>query len=57
MHTNIITMCNCNTTTCNHSVTPHNITRYLTTMHHEEIEVDTEAQDEVEEYLDEVEVQ
>jgi hypothetical protein len=41
----------------NHSITPHSITRYLSTMHHEEIELDTEVEDEVEEDLEEAEVQ
>jgi hypothetical protein len=42
---------------CNHSITPCSIIRYLSTMHHEEIEVDTEVEDEVEEDLEEAEVQ
>jgi hypothetical protein len=41
----------------NHSITPRSITRYLSTMHHEEIEVDTEVEDEAEEDLDEAEDQ
>jgi hypothetical protein len=41
----------------NHSITPRNITRYPNTMHHEEIEVDTEVEDEEEEDLDEAEDQ
>jgi chorismate-pyruvate lyase len=42
---------------CNCSITPGSITRYINTMHHEEIKVDTEVEDKVEEDLDEEEVQ
>jgi hypothetical protein len=42
---------------CSHSITPCSITRYLSTTHCEEIEVDTEVEDEVEEDLEEEEVQ
>jgi len=41
----------------NHNITPSSITRYLSTTHREDIEVDTEAEDEVEEDLDDLEVQ
>jgi hypothetical protein len=46
-----------NTIMRNHSITPHNITRYLSTTHHEEIEMDTKVEDDVDEYLEEAEVQ
>jgi hypothetical protein len=36
-----------------HSITLRSITRHLITMHHEEIKVDKEVEDEVEEDLDE----
>jgi len=42
---------------CIHSITPHSITRYLSTMHHEEIEVDIDVEDEEKDDLDEVEDQ
>jgi hypothetical protein len=46
---------------CNKSITPRSTIRYLSIMHHEDIEVDTEVEDEVEEDveedLDEAEVQ
>jgi hypothetical protein len=38
-----------------HNRTSRNITRYLSKMHHEEIEMDIKVEDEVEKYLDEVE--
>jgi hypothetical protein len=41
----------------NHSITPCSIIRCLSTMHREEIELDTEVEDEVEEDLEEAEVQ
>jgi hypothetical protein len=39
----------------NHSITLRSITKYLSTMHREEIELDTEVEDKVEEDLDEAE--
>jgi hypothetical protein len=56
MHNNSTIMRNPNTTMCSHSITLHNITRYLSTMHHKEIEVDIEVEHEEEEDLGEVEV-
>jgi hypothetical protein len=41
---------------CSHSITLGSTTRYLSTMHHEEIEVDTKVEEKVEENLDELEV-
>jgi hypothetical protein len=49
MHNLNTTMRNCSKIMHNHSITPHNITRYPNATHHEEIEVE----DEVEEDLDE----
>jgi hypothetical protein len=41
----------------NHSITPRSITRYLSAMHHEEIEVDIEVEDEAKKDLDKAEDQ
>jgi hypothetical protein len=53
MCSNSTTMCSHSTIICNHSITPCSITRYPSTTHHEEIEVDIEVGDEAEEDLDE----
>jgi hypothetical protein len=60
----LIIMRNNNTTLHSHNITPRNLSitlcsiiRYLSTTHHEEINVDTEIEDKAEEYLEEVEVQ
>jgi hypothetical protein len=57
-----ITLCSSNITLCNHSTIPHNhtiilrsITRRPSTMHHEEIELAIEVEEEEEEALEEVE--
>jgi hypothetical protein len=46
-------MCNKSIIMHIHSVTPRSITSYLITVHHKEIEVDTEVEDKAEEDLDE----
>jgi hypothetical protein len=38
-----------------HNITPRSITKYLSTTHHGEIEVDIEVEEKIEEDLDEVE--
>jgi len=55
IHSNNITLHNCNTTLCNHNITLHSITRHLSTTPCEEIELDTEVEDEIEEDLEEAE--
>jgi hypothetical protein len=52
-HIRNTTMCNQNIIMHNHSITSRSITMYLSTMHHEEIKVDTKVEDKVEEDLDE----
>jgi hypothetical protein len=49
------TVHNHSTIPCNHSIIPHSIIRCLSTMPHEEIELATEVEDEVEEALEEAE--
>ena len=40
-----------------HNITPRSISKYLSRMHHKEIDVDIEVEDEVKEDLDEAEDQ